>query len=62
MLRVDEQEGSRAWYNEEKERKHKRGDRRKQEREEKRVKRVKARLSRGQRHTDWIGEKPAPSV
>lgn len=60
MLRVDEQEGSRAWRSEEMEREEKRE--RERNRREKRVKRVKATLSREPRHTDWIGEKPAPSV
>lgn len=57
MLRVDEQEGSRAWCSQEIEREAK-----KERERNRRVKRVKARLSRGQRHTHWIGEKPAPSV
>lgn len=48
MLRVDEQEGSRAWSREEIERE----ERNRGGGEEKRVTRAKARISRGQRHTE----------
>lgn len=52
MLRVDEQEGSRAWCRD----RERRG-------EEKRVNRAKAGLSGGQRHTETEAEKQtAPSV
>lgn len=57
MLRVDEQEGSRAWCREEIER----GEKQEGE-EEKRVKRAKARLSRGQRLTEPVCKKTVPSV
>lgn len=53
MLRVDEQEGSRAWCSEEWERDRER-EKEEEKEEEKRVKRAKARLSGGGRGTQSL--------